>query len=48
MPEIQRVETLLGEKTPGIIANEIIMSRVLFEGSFLLVEGPDDFKFCQS
>ncbi len=48
MPEIQRVETLLGEKTPGIIANEIIMSRVLFEGSFLLVEGPDDFKFWQT
>ena len=41
-------ETLIEAKTPCIIANEIIMSRVLFEGSFLLVEGPDDFKFWQT
>ncbi|MFZ4699692.1 MAG: DUF4435 domain-containing protein [Candidatus Methylumidiphilus sp.] len=46
MPETE--ETLLEAKTPGIIANEIIMSRVLFEGSFLLVEGPDDYKFWQT
>ena len=45
MLEIHRKESLIGEKTPSIIANEIIMSRDLFEGSFLLVEGPDDYKF---
>ena len=41
-------DTLIEAKNPSIIANEIIMSRVLFEGSFLLVEGPDDFKFWQT
>ena len=41
-------DTLIEAKTPSIIANEIIMSRVLVEGSFLLVEGPDDFKFWQT
>lgn len=48
MPETRPEDSLLGQKTPGIIANEIIMSRSSHGGSFLLVEGPDDCKFWQS
>ncbi|MBK1644337.1 hypothetical protein CKO25_06640 [Thiocapsa imhoffii] len=37
--------TLLGHKDAGIVATEVIMTRQLHGGSFLIVEGEDDHKF---
>lgn len=50
MDKLYRKESLLNQKTPSIIANEIIMSRsvLAYERSYLLVEGPDDSKFWHS
>ncbi|NJO17073.1 MAG: DUF4435 domain-containing protein [Thioploca sp.] len=37
--------SLSEHKDPAIIKNEIIMQKLVYKGSFLLVEGPDDSKF---
>lgn len=36
---------MLDAKTPGTLEAEILMTRTVHQGSFLLVEGPDDSKF---
>lgn len=36
---------LKGHKDPAILATEIKMTRMLHDGAFLVVEGPDDFRF---
>jgi hypothetical protein len=37
--------TLIGYKDAGVVASEVIMTRQLHSGSFLIVEGEDDHKF---
>lgn len=37
--------SLLGYKDAGVVATEVIMTRQLHAGSFLIVEGEDDHKF---
>ncbi len=37
--------TLIGYKDAGVVASEVIMTRQLHSGSFLIVEGEDDYKF---
>ncbi len=37
--------TLIDYKDAGVVASEVIMTRQLHSGSFLIVEGEDDYKF---
>lgn len=37
--------TLIGYKDAGVVASEVIMTRQIHSGSFLIVEGEDDHKF---
>lgn len=37
--------TLIGHKDAGVVATEVIMTRQLHSGSFLIVEGENDYKF---
>ncbi len=40
--------TLIGYKDAGVVATEVIMTRQLHAGSFLIVEGEDDHRFWTS